>query len=119
MDGIAVNPIARPQRLSFGSSSSRTRDARAREETIGGGRQIGIARDPTAVAIEGPRPGMEDGEASGRIGRPLEKREIEGIGTDEIGIGRLAPTEDPAASGSEDNASRTADERSGDRKGLT
>ena len=93
------------------------RDARAREEMIGGGRQIGIARDPTAVAIEGPRPETEDGGTTGGIGRPLERGETEGTGTGEIG--RLAPTEDPAASGSEDNASRTADERSGDRKGLT
>ena len=93
------------------------RDVRARGETEGGGRQIGSVRDPTAATIEGPRPETEDGGTTGGIGHPLERGEIEGTGTAEIG--RLAPTEDPAVKETEDNASRTADEKNEDRKGLT
>ena len=90
------------------------RDARARGEKEEEGRQIGIAQDPVAAAIEGPRPETEGGETIGGLGRPRETR---GIGRAEIG--RPAPTGGTVAKEAKYSASRTADERNEDRKGLT
>ena len=91
--GTAASPIVKERQQLSGSSSSRIRGTRDREDQEGGRRRAGNVRPRDAAATEGRRREIEEGRRTG-AGLTRRTETIEEAGRTETG--RLTVAGDPA-----------------------